>query len=430
VTQNTAASTALYFDSFVAPVVQDLASGDSLPTEKSSALEKLIHETPIGQRVVSFKIWRRDGVIAFATDKDLIGKSFPQTAKLRRAWEGHIAADLDRLEEEENESERATGVPLLEVYVPIRAEHSARIIAVGEFYERADQLKEDIFTAKLESWLVIGAIALVAVSALIGIVGRGSRTIEQQRSELQNKIAELQALLKQNTDLRARVERASLRALEINEQHLRRLGAELHDGPAQLLGLALLRLDSIEHKPAGRNESNAAGPIRGDVETIRTALRDALQEIRNISVGLSLPALDRLSIGGTLQAAVRDHIRRTSTPVSTEISATSETASHPIKTAAFRFVQEALNNATRHADALGQKVRAYETDGFVVVEVSDKGKGFDPAGCAREDQLGLAGMRERINSLGGDFTMQSTLGGGTILTARLPLYSERMAGSA
>jgi hypothetical protein len=48
VTQNTAASTALYFDSFVAPVVQDLASGDTLPIEKRTALEKLIHETPIG----------------------------------------------------------------------------------------------------------------------------------------------------------------------------------------------------------------------------------------------------------------------------------------------------------------------------------------------------------------------------------------------
>jgi signal transduction histidine kinase len=369
-------------------------------------------------------------VIAFATDNELIGKAFPETAKLRRAWEGHIAADLDRLEEEENQPERASGVPLLEVYVPIRAENSERVIAVAEFYERADQLKEDIFNAKLESWAVIGAIALVAISALIGIVGRGSRTIEQQRSELQNKIAELQSLLKQNTDLRGRVERASLRALEINEQHLRRLGAELHDGPAQLLGLALLRLDSIEHKPAARSESAAAGSGRGDVETIRTALRDALQEIRHISVGLSLPTLDRLSIGAALQAAVRDHIRRTNTPVNTDIAANGETATHPIKAAAFRFVQEALNNATRHASGVGQKVSAYEKDGFVVVEVSDKGKGFGPAQTAREDQIGLAGMRERINSLGGDFTMQSTLGGGTTLTARLPLHSGGTAGSA
>ena len=421
VTQNSAISTALYFESFIAPIVQDLATADTLPAPKQELLGRLISTTPLSQRVVSFKIWRHDGVIVYATQPELIGKSFPATPKFRQAWTGQVAAELDELNEEENRLERAEGIPLLEVYAPIRQENSNRIIAVAEFYERADQLRRDIFRAKLQGWLIIGGVAATAVSVLFGIVGRASRTIDQQKRELENKITELQTLLAQNVDLRARVERSSQRALEVNEQHLRRLGAELHDGPAQLLGLALLRLDSFERTSAARQNGGAShGPqSSNDAETIRTAIRDALNEIRHISVGLSLPALDRLSIEETLQAAVRDHTRRTHTTVDADISVDGATAIHPIKTATFRFVQEALNNATRHASGVGQKLRAYLDNGSIVIEVSDQGRGFDPTGQRSEDQIGLAGMRERIESLGGEFAIKSTAGTGTQLRARL-----------
>jgi signal transduction histidine kinase len=308
-------------------------------------------------------------------------------------------------------------VPLLEIYVPIREENSGRIIAVAEFYERSDQLLRDIFNAKLESWLIIGTIALVAMFALFGMVGRASRTIDRQNLELQNKIMELQNLLAQNQDLRSRIERSSQRALQVNEQHLRRLGAELHDGPAQLLVLALLRLDSVER--AAKQGGNGAG--NNDAATIRTAVRDALDEIRNISVGLSLPALDQLSLGETLQAAVRDHMRRTNTAVVSNIATDAVTAAQAAKTAAFRFVQEALNNAHRHAGRATKQVEAYQQNGSVVIQVSDGGKGFDSSKNAEGEKLGLAGMRERIESLGGEFLLKSDIGSGTTVTARLPL---------
>ena len=430
VTHNSAVSTALYFESFIAPIIQDLATADTLPAPKQELLGRLISTTPLSQRVVSFKIWRHDGVIVYSTQPELIGKSFPATPKFRQAWAGRVAAELDELNEEENRLERAEGIPLLEVYAPIRQENSDRIIAVAEFYERADQLRRDIFRAKLEAWLIIGGVAVCAISVLFGIVRRASRTIDQQKRELQNKITELQTLLAQNVDLRARVERSSQRALEINERHLRRLGAELHDGPAQLLGLALLRLDSFERMSAARhNGGESHGPPgSNDAETIRTAIREALNEIRNISVGMSLPLLDRLSIEETLRAAVRDHMRRTNTEVESVIAVDGATAIHPIKTATFRFVQEALNNATRHASGVGQKLRAYLDDGSIVIEVSDNGRGFDPADQRSEDQIGLVGMRERIESLGGEFAIKSTAGTGTQLRARLPLKSGEGAG--
>lgn len=430
VTHNTAAATALYFESFVAPAIQDLATSSTLPVQKRYFLTKLISDTPISQRVVSFKIWGKGGFVAYATQAELIGKTFPITPKLRDAWSGHIAAELSHLDEEENQLEKQGGVRLLEVYVPIREENSDRIIAVAEFYERADQLERDIFNAKLESWLIIGGIALCAIFALFGIVGRASRTIDQQKLELERRISQLQTLLGQNQGLRARIQRSSQNAMEVNEQHLRRLGAELHDGPAQLLGLALLRLDSLE-RSATLNKAGSANsgstPASGDASTIRTALRDALDEIRNLSVGLSLPALDHLSMTATLQAAVRDHARRTNTAVEADIAAEGIETAHSTKTAAFRFVQESLNNATRHAGPAAKKVKAFYEDECMMIEVSDSGKGFDPAQPRNDQQLGLVGMRERIESLGGEFSITSSPGSGTVLKAKLPLNSGTIA---
>ena len=79
---------------------------------------------------------------------------------------------------------------------------------------------------------------------LAGIVLRGSRVIAQQRGALEQRIGELSQLLAQNVELRQRVQGAAARATALNERYLRRISAELHDGPAQLLALASLRLGS------------------------------------------------------------------------------------------------------------------------------------------------------------------------------------------
>jgi signal transduction histidine kinase len=427
VTQNTAIATALYLESFVAPLVQELAHSEILPGYRQESLDDLFARTSLGQRVVSFKIWREGGIIGYASRPELIGKALPATSKLREAWRGKVAAGFDDLNEEENQGERARGLPLLEIYVPIRQENSDRIIAVVEFYERADQLERDIFHAKVESWLIIGGVALVAVLALFGIVGRGNRIIEEQRRALQGRISELAAALSQNETLRGRVERASQRVAEINERYLRRLGSELHDGPAQLLGLALLRLDAIRPKPIPSNRwdawSNSA-----EVDMIRNALTEALNEIRNISFGLSLPALDRLSMAEAIDLAVRTHTRRTETNVKTDIASDlGACETHAVKATAFRFVQEALNNATRHAGAQGLRVRACRERGMVLIEVSDSGPGFDYDKQTEGDRLGLLGMRERVESMGGSFTVASGDGhAGTSLRASLPLEPEAL----
>jgi len=91
------------------------------------------------------------------------------------------------------------------------------------------------------------------------------------------------------------------------------------------------------------------------------------------------------------------------------------------KIALYRVTQEALTNAWRHADGAGQTVVAAGGAASVEVAISDAGPGFDPATLgASEERLGMLGMRERVESLGGEFVVESLPGDGTRVVARLP----------
>jgi signal transduction histidine kinase len=90
-----------------------------------------------------------------------------------------------------------------------------------------------------------------------------------------------------------------------------------------------------------------------------------------------------------------------------------------LETGVYRIVQEALTNAAKHGEATHASVSLAEDDGRVHVTVRDDGRGFDPgAGTAG---FGLAGMRERVELLGGELSLSSAQGQGTTLTAVLPV---------
>jgi signal transduction histidine kinase len=405
VTRNTATATALFVDSVIAPLLPEVGRQEELSPGARRALDETLSQGALGERLASFKIWKQGGLIAYSSRPELIGRRFAPTDNLQRAWDGQVTAEFDELEDEEDALERAEGVPLLEVYSPIREPWSGEVVAVAEFYEVAGELKENIRFARLWSWLVVALVTLGMMGFLSGVVLRGSRMIAAQRQLLEERVRELSQLASQNNDLRLRVQRASSRAVALNERYLRRISADLHDGPAQLLGLASLKLGSPRVLAANSAESGQ------ELASIRDHLNEAMREIREICRGLTLPQIERLDLPSLLQAAVAAHERRTGSVVALTISDDAPPMSISEKICVFRFVQEGLNNAFRHAGGKGQTVAASLSGRTLTVSVTDSGPGIRAGDEGAVHGLGLAGLRERVESLGGEFVVASSPAG-------------------
>ena len=410
VVRNTANATALYMESFVAPLTQDLARHENLSDASRQSIGALLEGTALGRRVVSFKIWREGGLLVDASNTDLVGQRFAPTENLKLAWAGEVRADFEDTGDPEDARENALHVPLLEIYSPIREVETGRVIAVAEFYEVATQLKADLARARLASWATVALVMLVIAAGLFAIVLRGSHIIDAQ-------LAALSELSDRNVALRLRVQGAAARFAAMNDQTLRRIGADLHDGPAQLLGFAALRLDALRR---------AAGPEAGPaVDEVAHAVKDAIAEVRTISRGLSLPDIDRRSLDDLVQGLAEAHKARTGAEVIVETRiAAGVDLPEAVKICIYRFVQEGLNNGWRHAEGKGQQVRLDIRARELCLRVADRGPGFaapPPGPGADGTSLGLAGLADRVESLGGQFSARNRDGGGAELVMTLDL---------
>ena len=410
VTRNSAATSALYVDSVIAPLLPDMRKSTTLPGTVARALDETLSQGALGDRLVSFKLWRRDGTILYAKDKSLIGLRFEPSDELQAAWKGQMVAEFNQLDDLESASEKTQGKPLLEIYNPVLQPWSGEVVAVSEFYEIATDFEKTLQAARLWSWLAVAAETLMVFVLLSAIVFRGSRVIDMQSKALKDRVTALSELLAQNRRLRLRAQQASQRVTALNERYLRRIGADLHDGPAQLVAYASLRLDS--DMLAGKTASESRR--RREILAIRNSLDQAMRDIRSICTGLVLPHIEAAELPDILRLAVAEHEQRTGRRVSLTTTAPAMAPLSPSeKICVYRFVQEALTNSDRHAGGAGQAIVQRVHAGRLLIEVSDRGSGFDPDG-ARPEGLGLAGMRERIESIGGQFSIASSPSGTTV----------------
>jgi signal transduction histidine kinase len=410
VIHNSGAATALYVDSVVAPLLPDMQTASFLDEGSAQALDETLGQGALGRRLVSFKLWRSDGTILYSNEKELVGRKFAVSDKLQRAFAGSLVARYEIASDPESDNERALGKPLMEIYNPVLQPWSGQAVAVLEFYETAEGLGDSLAHARLRSWGAVAALTATFFLVLSVLVFRGSRTIEAQRKDLKERVDELSALLTENRGLQRRLQRASQRAAALNETYLRSIGADLHDGPAQHIAYASLRLDS----DVLINASTQPEARERELAWIRSSLAEAMTEIRNICSGLVLPQIEKSSISEIVMRIVDAHQHKTETLVETMVDEDGPELPPAVKICIYRFIQEALNNAYRHGGGVQQAVSAVSRKGHVRVEVSDHGDGFDPTEV-RPTSLGLVGLRERVDSLGGSFDIK-TGEEGTIVT--------------
>ncbi len=420
VINESATTTALYMDSFITPNLQGLATSNSLTPENFSNLSNVLSKTDLGRQIVTIKVWGKDNRVLYSNSSSLVGRTFPSAEDLDKARNGEIVASISTLQEDENIEERRLYKSLLEIYIPIRLNGTDQIIAVAEFYKKVESLESDIAAAQRKSWFIVGSAMTAIYVIVIGFVQWIGYRIGRQERELRNQVVRLTELLAQNAELDKRMRRAAANTTALNEGLLRRTSAELHDGPVQEVSLALLRLDRVNAQNETCRVVNQDFECNDHLPTVQTSLQIALQEMRTIATSLGLPQLDNMPLTEVFARVVRSHEKRTRTKVTLNINNLPEQATLPAKITIYRVIQEALNNAYIHAGGMDQQVRANFENGLLQIEISDKGRGFDVSlPIEWDNHLGLAGMRERVESLGGLFEIQSVISEGTIVNANL-----------
>ena len=414
--------TALYVDSFIAPHVQTLRRSDELSARDLEGINADLVNSPLGKKIVSLKIWRKDGYVLFSTDKDAVGRKFPIDEGLAVALAGNIFSEISERTRAQQAKHGQPMPRLIETYTPIHADGAGGILAAAEFYEKPDEVDRDVSAAKRRSWLLVAGTTLAMYLLLFLVVRRGSMTIAAQRSELEDKVGQLTMLNEQNSKLQERVIVAAERATALNEIFLTRISADIHDGPGQDLGFALMQLKNIVDASTTNSNLPQSHWLK-NIEPTRMAVQSALTDLRSISSNLGMPDIEGMDPAAVTARVVRDFQVKTGKSVRLTVLVPDVAAPFRVKVALYRLLQESLANTFRHAECQDCTVLLKGNADCLTVEISDKGPGFDQEMAAKKGHLGLRGMRQRVEVLGGKFELSSVLGSGTMIRVSLPLVS-------
>jgi signal transduction histidine kinase len=309
---------------------------------------------------------------------------------------------------------------VIETYTPIHADRKGDVVAVAEFYEKPDEVDKAVGVAQRQSWLILSLTMLGIYLCLFLVVQRGSRTIAEQRKSLRAKISQLMLVNEKNSALQERVISAAERSTSFNENFLQRLLQTIHDGPGQDLGFALMQIknmsDSLTSGQKMKDED-----MSNILQQSRLAVQSALADLRAISADLELPDLNQLLPSMVVARVLRDFQGKTGVAIPFTNNAKDVDTSFRVKVALYRILQESMANAFRHAQCKGSRVELTGDFKYLTLEISDSGPGFDPEAASKKGRLGLRGMRQRVEMLGGSFEVSSVVGAGTVTTMTLPL---------
>ncbi|MCU1635178.1 MAG: sensor histidine kinase protein, partial [Cryobacterium sp.] len=332
------ATIAVYVEALLEPHRDSFTKQAVLNDADRVRLDQLWGSRRGAENIRDLKIWARDGTIIYSMNISQAGVQHPIADDLASAFRGAVVANFNSTHLYDMAPSLPRGGPLLEVYIPLREPLSEQVIAVAEIYESVASISDDVRRAQVGSALVVAVIGLVMVTTLYALIKPASTLIERQGRELAERVDQLSSSLSETENLRRSVVDANRALAEIHERLLREVSADLHDGPAQLITLALLRLDEVVDRPQ-RPEEEGSGS-RNNVASAQEGLREALGEIRALASGFALPDLAGLTLVEALQVAARGHERRTGTGVALDLSARVPDLPATMISALYRFVQE------------------------------------------------------------------------------------------
>src|SRR5579859_4459276 len=189
-----------------------------------------------------------------------------------------------------------------------------------------------------------------------------------------------------------------------------RIARDLHDGPAQVLADLVLKAEILD-----RIAQRTPEALPAELEEFRSLVRNAVADMRRFMFDLRPDSLDDLGLVATMKRFSSEYQDRTGIICRFNVSGEDRRVGSQLEEAIFRIIQEALNNVQKHAGAKTAEVVVALQPGKVAAKIRDDGSGFDPANppSGGRQQLGLLGMRERAEALGGRIEIRSQPGRGT-----------------
>jgi two-component system, NarL family, sensor kinase len=356
-----------------------------------AAVDRVVQERVLGERVVRVKVWSRDGRILYSDEPRLIGSRYPlDDAKLDVLRTGRTRAELSDLAGPENRFEQGQG-SLYEVYLPVRAPEGTPLLF--ETYQRTGA----VAATGRRIWIPFAALLLASLALLwlvqVPLAWRLDRRLRRTQQARE-------ALL--------------VHAVEASADERRRIAADLHDGPVQdLAGL------SYSLSAAAQTETSSAA--RETLDRAARGTRDSMRELRSLLVEIHPPNLR----ASGLEAALTDLLAPLQTKgIDTELTVgPGVSLDEEGERLVYRAAAEALRNVQRHAHATRIRVEVTTSGDRVRLEVADDGEGFEPAERERrreEGHVGLSLLEELAERAGGRLDVRSAPGRGTTFALELP----------
>jgi signal transduction histidine kinase len=247
---------------------------------------------------------------------------------------------------------------------------------------------------------VVTAIALPSLVPQIHNLVRAAHLSEGRRQQLERANEELQHL--------------SAHALNAQDEERRRIARELHDGVGQYLAAMKMSFDvALLHRNL---EDPGSEPLRDCL----TLVDRCTKEIRTMSHLLHPPLLEEMGLASAVPWYVSGFQERSGIEVELDMPSDFDRLAPPVEVVLFRVLQESLTNIHRHSGSKRATIRLQVESGQATLTVEDQGKGFDSRGREFSVGVGIAGMRERVRELGGQFQIRSAAGG-TVVEVAVPL---------
>jgi signal transduction histidine kinase len=205
---------------------------------------------------------------------------------------------------------------------------------------------------------------------------------------------------------------------QVREDERIRIARDLHDELGQQLTVLKLDISWMRKKISGKEEM-----IQQKITELLSTVDNTIKTVRRISTELRPSVLDDLGLVAAMEWQSNEFEKRTG--IETNLNSEIKELKLPVKiaTGLFRIFQESLTNVARHADATSVNALLGIENGKIRMQIVDNGKGFDQQTIENKKTLGILGMRERAKIMGGEYSIESLHGRGSVIEVKVPISS-------